>query len=694
MAESFDPYHRWLGIPPKQQPPNYYRLLGLELFEEHPDVVRDAADQRMAHVRTYQLGQYAEYSQTILNELAAARACLLDPDKKAQYDREVRAEITATQRIRENSAPPIARMHGPAAAQVAVAPKANYRGRRKTANPPWPRYLAALSVAAFLVILAAGPLRNAQHAEHDSYRQTAPELATGTVANRAALPDGQATSPASSDFLPDRAVAETFADTPGNANAPSETGAPAVGPRTPTESGTSASTEAPPLLPIGIAENNIPLDAVPTTDRQPTTSSHEFANGDMAPGYSPESAKPVDMDVDIANAESSEQNVPVPFSSGFGTDSASGQVELLSTGTGADGPIIVRDRYEVDSVKTSLSQPAASGTTTVAVDSSIGFQTGDEVLVIAMRGTGAGRHEFQRIASVKLTSIELTSPLVNHYDPAERAFLQRVPNFTDVTVEAGGRLTASPWNGSTGGIVVLRADGVVSVGKGGSIGADALGFRGGAGEKTATHADGCQGESYLGSGVQGNRSPNGGGGGAGVYAARTRGGFVDWGCGGGGGSYASYGSNGFGMEGYGVRGEPYGNDDPSRLLPGSGGGSGAADDDGDGSSTAGHGGAGGGIVLIAARSLELLGSLSARGADGHQGVNAPGEGASGGGGGGSGGFVLLALETPPSRSRLAGAVQGGNGGAGWCRGGNGGDGFLVIRRITGRSSAQSPGLSR
>jgi hypothetical protein len=26
----FDPYYHWLGIAPKDQPPNHYRLLGVE----------------------------------------------------------------------------------------------------------------------------------------------------------------------------------------------------------------------------------------------------------------------------------------------------------------------------------------------------------------------------------------------------------------------------------------------------------------------------------------------------------------------------------------------------------------------------------------------------------------------------------------------------------------------------------------
>jgi hypothetical protein len=62
VSGAFDPYHRWLGIPPKNQPPNHYRLLGIDLFESDPDVIRDAAEQRIAHVRTYQLGSYAEIS--------------------------------------------------------------------------------------------------------------------------------------------------------------------------------------------------------------------------------------------------------------------------------------------------------------------------------------------------------------------------------------------------------------------------------------------------------------------------------------------------------------------------------------------------------------------------------------------------------------------------------------------------------
>ena len=47
MSETRDPYHAWLGIPPKDQPPNHYRLLGLELFEENRDVIAVATDRTM-----------------------------------------------------------------------------------------------------------------------------------------------------------------------------------------------------------------------------------------------------------------------------------------------------------------------------------------------------------------------------------------------------------------------------------------------------------------------------------------------------------------------------------------------------------------------------------------------------------------------------------------------------------------------
>jgi hypothetical protein len=91
MPESFDPYLQWLGIRDPQRPPNHYRLLGVEPFEDDTDVIANAADRQMAHVRTFQMGKHSIESQRILNELAAANICLLNADRKNQYDARLRA---------------------------------------------------------------------------------------------------------------------------------------------------------------------------------------------------------------------------------------------------------------------------------------------------------------------------------------------------------------------------------------------------------------------------------------------------------------------------------------------------------------------------------------------------------------------------------------------------------------------------
>jgi len=106
MDEPFDPYHKWLGISPAEQPPNHYRLLGVNLFENDPDVIDAAANRQMAHVRTYQTGPHSEASQELLNELSAARICLLAPEKKAAYDAQLRAALAARMEGWQPAGPP------------------------------------------------------------------------------------------------------------------------------------------------------------------------------------------------------------------------------------------------------------------------------------------------------------------------------------------------------------------------------------------------------------------------------------------------------------------------------------------------------------------------------------------------------------------------------------------------------------
>lgn len=95
MSEPFDAYRKWLGIPPKEQPPNHYRLLGIANFEDDPDVIENAATRQIVHVRTFQSGKHSAISQKILNELSSAKICLLNPQRKAAYDEELRTRLAA-----------------------------------------------------------------------------------------------------------------------------------------------------------------------------------------------------------------------------------------------------------------------------------------------------------------------------------------------------------------------------------------------------------------------------------------------------------------------------------------------------------------------------------------------------------------------------------------------------------------------
>jgi hypothetical protein len=87
MPDAFDPYFEWLDIESTGLPPDYYRLLGLPQFESDAELIGPAADAAMVRVRRFRPGPHlAEWSR-LLDELAAAKECLLDLAKKRTYDR-------------------------------------------------------------------------------------------------------------------------------------------------------------------------------------------------------------------------------------------------------------------------------------------------------------------------------------------------------------------------------------------------------------------------------------------------------------------------------------------------------------------------------------------------------------------------------------------------------------------------------
>jgi hypothetical protein len=118
---SFDPYLNWLGIAPHEQPPNYYRLLGVVLFESNLDVIQQAASRQSLRVGAYHAGPQGEMCQQLLNEIAVAEFCLLDPRQKAVYDSQLNESLSHRGERAVAAPPPPASM--PGGRQLASTPR-------------------------------------------------------------------------------------------------------------------------------------------------------------------------------------------------------------------------------------------------------------------------------------------------------------------------------------------------------------------------------------------------------------------------------------------------------------------------------------------------------------------------------------------------------------------------------------------
>jgi len=446
----------------------------------------------------------------------------------------------------------------------------------------------------------------------------------------------------------------------------------------------------------------------------------------------------------------------------------------VDVGTGADGAITVSSNTNInrtslatgrscidggDAVNYNVTAFNAGGTTaTLNRAPATGcLNPGDEVLLINLQGTNTafgnvGNYETLEVLNVSSTTVTFKTAKSKFYgtnltDDAnlgtvagtQRVMLQRVPNYSDVTVSAGINFYPDAWateatenatyRVSKGGVLLFRANGNVSVA--GNIHANGLGFQGattrgawGGGDNNG-RSGGAGGEAYCGAGgvggayaVAGGAGAAGGGSGQDVGAGGT--GY----CGGGGGGNsagvgsvtaggagggaqgfdgagggAGYGSAGTGGGGSspgtsggtntsgnggtagsragGGGGGTYGTADLTKLYLGSGGGKGV--DYEVAGDYLGDGGNGGGIVGIYTSSLTVSGTLKSTGVNGE--ANTGGT-YGGGGGGGTGGSLLIAGKTISLGSALVG-VSGGTGGAGTVYGGGaGGNGRIAIYNTT------------
>lgn len=372
-----------------------------------------------------------------------------------------------------------------------------------------------------------------------------------------------------------------------------------------------------------------------------------------------------------------------------------GYTPHLSAQTNISG--IINTYYEVTAF--------SAGNNSMTVSNTTGLVSGDEVLVIQMQGAtvsqtnnstygtvsdynGAGRYELARVCEINGNEVVFDSSLVYGSDYAASGNIQlvSVPQYANALVNAS--LTASAWDGSTGGVLILRS-GTLTLDA--TIDLDGLGFRGGGYQNAsntcngffapsnyayATNQDGGRkGEGIIAynglAGTYGKGTAANGGGGGNNHNAGGGGG----GNGGGGGLGGENETSGFGRckgPHPGVGGRSVATADRIFL----GGGSGA----GHGNNNLGTGGvAGGGIAIIIANTL-IAGSgnqISSNGLNGASGLS------DGSGGGGAGGSIQLNVNTFSGNFQLL--AQGGNGGSvnneglNFCMGpGGGGGGGRII----------------
>ena len=98
MSAGFDPYRDWLQITSLERPVDFYTLLGVPRFLNDGKQISAAADQRLAILFPLTQGPYVAYAQPLFNEVANAKAALLQPAAKQAYDAELwrRTSLTST----------------------------------------------------------------------------------------------------------------------------------------------------------------------------------------------------------------------------------------------------------------------------------------------------------------------------------------------------------------------------------------------------------------------------------------------------------------------------------------------------------------------------------------------------------------------------------------------------------------------
>jgi len=160
-GEKFNPYHKWLGISPDEQPFDFYRLLGVHRFESDADVIDNAADGRMTSLRNRKTGPNAKFAEKLMNEVTKAKLCLLDPQKKSAYDAKLRAVVAkAEQAAVDPLAPPPGGWQEASYQQPAYgAPAPTSQAKQKPGiSVPLPWIIGGGALVVALLLLGVGVL--------------------------------------------------------------------------------------------------------------------------------------------------------------------------------------------------------------------------------------------------------------------------------------------------------------------------------------------------------------------------------------------------------------------------------------------------------------------------------------------------------------------------------------------------------
>jgi hypothetical protein len=349
------------------------------------------------------------------------------------------------------------------------------------------------------------------------------------------------------------------------------------------------------------------------------------------------------------------------------------------------------------------------------LDDVSGIVTNDRVMIVQMKGAtvnttvnsssfgsvtslnGAGNYELATVCDVRDDSVFLLQELLRTYSVADKVQLVKIPRYISATVTAP--LEAAVWDSASGkgGVLAIMVSGTLTLNA--PISASAKGFRGGVFYKDG---GGCATNAF----VNYAHNPTPGGfsfysdvqrgaykgesiadlvitlvGGKGACANGGGGGNNHNNGGGGGSNLASAGKGGDNLSTVGCGGQHAGvggyalnSNSGERIFFGGGGGAGHANN----TTSSSGGGYGGGIIFIQAQTLVTNGfSISANGSNGG---DVYGDGASGGGGGGT---IILSIANYNDNVSIE--AVGGNGGnvddeviTGRCYGeGGGGSGGVV-----------------